>query len=533
MWWIPLVLFAVSRCDGVEVMVDEEKKFAPLFEEVVLQCHYSSSSSQPAVIQWWYKSYCRDRTRDSFSFPESMLLQNPELGSSHLDCADSTRTVHIMASIRGSSVTIGERYRSRDISIINEADLRIGRLQWGDSGVYHCKVVISDDPEGKNEAQVQLLVLGKIGPPDDLLPRFDIEFMPEWAFVGVVILGTICCLLVVGICWCKCCPHSCCCYLPCCCCCARRLYEAGQAVKPLYFISGIPSMVPIIPPFLVDPKMATGLPSDTTGASSLLELSSGPEGDSELRQSCHTLPPIADSRDQPDLQGATSGHRQLSAHHPHHGNQSEEHHSSSRWNPRSEHLQRKPFRSGERAGGRVGVRTGSLDTLEEFALSYSRRARRRELGDGRQSSALELRESDSPRRQGEGRSGAWPEQSQRRLHRRDQDGPPAPPQRRKDAGDGERGAARGHEDGLLRPGRGEGDGFHSDSTSKASSKKSSDCYLSMSPGNRPKEGDRPPEPRPFARSPPTQGPPNTLQEHREEMKPRKANCVLNRDSLIV
>lgn len=41
-----------------------------------------------------------------------------------------------------------------------EADLRIGELQWGDSGVYFCKVVIADDLEGKNEGQLELLVLG-------------------------------------------------------------------------------------------------------------------------------------------------------------------------------------------------------------------------------------------------------------------------------------------------------------------------------------------------------------------------------------
>lgn len=42
-----------------------------------------------------------------------------------------------------------------------EADLRIGEVQWGDSGVYTCKVVIADDVEGPNEASVELLVLGK------------------------------------------------------------------------------------------------------------------------------------------------------------------------------------------------------------------------------------------------------------------------------------------------------------------------------------------------------------------------------------
>lgn len=42
-----------------------------------------------------------------------------------------------------------------------EADLRIGELQWGDSGIYFCSVVISDDVEGKNEGQLELLVLGR------------------------------------------------------------------------------------------------------------------------------------------------------------------------------------------------------------------------------------------------------------------------------------------------------------------------------------------------------------------------------------
>lgn len=44
----------------------------------------------------------------------------------------------------------------------SEADLRVGEVQWGDSGVYTCKVVISDDLEGQNEASVELLVLGKL-----------------------------------------------------------------------------------------------------------------------------------------------------------------------------------------------------------------------------------------------------------------------------------------------------------------------------------------------------------------------------------
>ncbi len=59
---------------------------------------------------------------------------------------------------------------------------------------------------------------------DLLLPRKPSFLMSlllsslEWVFVGVVVLGSVLFLLLVGICWCQCCPHSCCCYVRCCCC---------------------------------------------------------------------------------------------------------------------------------------------------------------------------------------------------------------------------------------------------------------------------------------------------------------------------
>ncbi|XP_067236686.1 uncharacterized protein [Chanodichthys erythropterus] len=130
-----------------------------LFSTIVLPCHYTTHSTQIPVVQWWYKSYCTDRARDSFTFPESLGVSGSDLGAtSHLNCPDKSRTVRIVASGRGSSMTLAEHYKGRDISIINKADLHIGRLQRGDSGVYFCKVVIADDLEGKNEGQVELLV---------------------------------------------------------------------------------------------------------------------------------------------------------------------------------------------------------------------------------------------------------------------------------------------------------------------------------------------------------------------------------------
>lgn len=125
--------------------------------------------------------------------------------------------------------------------------------------------------------------------------------LPEWVFVAAVALGSVLFLLLVGVCWCQCCPHSCCCYVSCwccpdTCCCPRHceykyefsilqilvqmfgvfleslneiacffavVYEAGKAIKsgtstpqsptyPPYFVSGVPTMVPIAPPSLVD-----------------------------------------------------------------------------------------------------------------------------------------------------------------------------------------------------------------------------------------------------------------------------------------
>ena len=122
------------------MFVRDEKRYAILFQSVVLPCQYTSVSTQTAVVQWVYKSYCRDRTRDSFSFPDSLSgnlggggLTSGNAGVSgghetgmtanYLDCSDNSRTVRTVASISGSSVTLSEFYKNRDISIINSKTL--------------------------------------------------------------------------------------------------------------------------------------------------------------------------------------------------------------------------------------------------------------------------------------------------------------------------------------------------------------------------------------------------------------------------
>ncbi|XP_044072352.1 immunoglobulin-like domain-containing receptor 2 isoform X2 [Siniperca chuatsi] len=593
---------SVCVCDGVHVTVREKQRFAMLFQSVVLPCQYQTASTQTPVVQWWYKSYCRDRTRESFTLQESLGVKASELGAtSHLECSDSSRTVRVVASAQGASMTLAEHYKGRDIAIVNKADLRIGELQWGDSGVYFCKVVIADDLEGKNEAQLELLVL-------------------EWAFVGSVVLGSILFLLLLGICWCQCCPHSCCCYVRCCCCpdtccCPRHLYEAGKMAKsgppaqlPVYpyYIPGVPTVVPLAPSSHGDPKIASipSVENNLAGVRSGYRLKASPDQDSmkvlcyiekELAQfpsvkmaahkpsslselsSLHdggntdfrhtyqtvqmtALPPIADLDDQSVLRAAppTKSRRPRRDR----GNYSDDE-LDRRWNPRSEHLQRKTL---SRRG-----RTGSLDELEDFARSFGSRGRRAEPPDR----AYE-RDYSPPRHFYRDEDDGWGRRSpsplsQKRRGTWDSDRPCRLPQSKgyddaflssvlesKARGrGGDRGAARLDED--------------SDTPSKGSSRgKGNDSYYSRSPSNRPEEEDplppyceweaeqyrraapttdryrtvEPPrsdryrttEPamRPFSYTRPHQGMSQTLQGGREERdRSRNLSTALSRDSLIV
>ncbi|KAF7656389.1 hypothetical protein LDENG_00041860 [Lucifuga dentata] len=595
---------SVYVCDGVHVTVLEQQKVAMLFQSVVLPCRYQTASTQTPVVQWWYKSYCRDRMREAFTLQETLGIKASDLAAaSHMECSDNSRTVRVVASAQGSSMTLAEHYKGRDIAIINKADLRIGELQWGDSGVYFCKIVIANDLEGKNEAHLELLVLGRTGQKDDLLPEFDVEIMPEWVFVGSVVLGSILFLLLVGICWCQCCPHSCCCYVRCCCCpdtccCPRHLYEAGKMAKrgqptqvPVYpyYIPGVPTtMVPVAPSSHVEPKIAS-LPSveanlagvrsgyrlkgsqdedsmkvlyyiekelaqfpsakmATLQPSSLSELSSLHDGgNTDFRHTYQTvqmktLPPIADLDDRSVLRAAppTQSRRYRRDRVSHSDDELD-----SRWNPHSEHLQRKTL---SRRG-----RTGSLDELEEFA---------------------------HPPRHFYDEDDGW--------HRRS----PSPLQKRRDTWDNERpsqsqsqakAGGRGYDDTFLNSaleskarGRGWDRGAgradeDSDTPSKCSSRgKGSDSYYSRSPSNRPEEDDPLPpyselevarhrradpnvdryrtvEPlatqhykttdptmRPFSYTRPHEGMSQSLHGGREERdRNRNMSAALSRDSLIV
>ncbi|KAJ7413649.1 Immunoglobulin-like domain-containing receptor 2 [Willisornis vidua] len=169
--------------EGLQVTVPEKKKVAMLFQPALLRCHFSTSSTQPAVVQWRYKSYCQDRMGEALGMVTSGLQTMSKRNldwDPYLDCVDSRRTVRVVASKQGSAITIGDFYKERDVSIVHDADLQIGKLMWGDSGLYYCLIITPDDVEGKNEESVELLVLGRTGLLADLLPSFAVEIMPVY-----------------------------------------------------------------------------------------------------------------------------------------------------------------------------------------------------------------------------------------------------------------------------------------------------------------------------------------------------------------
>uniref|UniRef100_A0A3B5MLJ7 Immunoglobulin-like domain containing receptor 2 n=1 Tax=Xiphophorus couchianus TaxID=32473 RepID=A0A3B5MLJ7_9TELE len=556
-----------------------------LFQSVVLRCQYHTSSSKPPVVQWWYKSYCRDSTQASFSLPDSLGYKASELGATaQVECSDSSRTVRIVASKQESSVTLTEHYKDRDVTIINKADLRIGELQWGDSGVYFCKVIVADDLVGNDEDHMELLVLGMVYLLFAVFSSCVCLCKTEWAFVGSVALGSVLFLLLLGICWCQCCPHSCCCYVSCCCCpdtccCPRHLYEAGKMAKsrqaapvptqvPVYpyYISSMPTVVPIAPSSQLDPKISSiaSTENNLAGGDSMSELSSLHDGgNTDFRRNYQTvqmkaLPPILDREEEvraaPPAQSRRPRRNDCSL---------SDDELERRWNPRSEHLQRKTL---SRRG-----RTGSLDELEEFAQCYSSHARRPEPPD-----RLHGQDYSPPRRFYREEDDTWARRSPSPLmHKRrdtwDSDRPSRPPlsksyddgfltsvlERKARGREGDRSAGRADED--------------SDTPSKGSSRgKGSDSYYSRSPSYRPEEDDplppyseleaeryrradltpdryRTAEPprsdryrtaeagsRPFSYTRPHQGMSQTLQGGREERdRSRNLSAALSRDSLVV
>ncbi|KAF6119145.1 immunoglobulin like domain containing receptor 1 [Phyllostomus discolor] len=231
--WLLLFTWLPKGCLSLLVTVQHTERYVTLFASVVLKCDYTTSAQlQDVVVTWRFKSFCKDPIFDYYSASYQAALSLGQDPSN--DCNDSQREVRIVAQRRGQNEPVlGVDYRQRKITIQNRADLVINEVMWWDHGVYYCTIEAPGDTSGDPDKEVKLIVL-------------------HWLTVIFIIMGALLLLLLIGVCWCQCCPQYCCCYVrcPCCpnrCCCPeealarhRRMKQA-QALgpqmmeKPLYW----------------------------------------------------------------------------------------------------------------------------------------------------------------------------------------------------------------------------------------------------------------------------------------------------------
>ncbi|XP_077740151.1 immunoglobulin-like domain-containing receptor 1 isoform X3 [Canis aureus] len=200
--WLLLVAGLPAGCLSLLVTVQHTERYVTLFASIVLKCDYTTSAQlQDVVVTWRFKSFCKDPIFDYYSASYQAALSLGQDPSN--DCNDSQREVRIVAQRRGQNEPVlGVDYRQRKITIQNRADLVINEVMWWDHGVYYCTIEAPGDTSGDPDKEVKLIVL-------------------HWLTVIFIILGALLLLLLIGVCWCQCCPQYCCCYIRCPCCPAR------------------------------------------------------------------------------------------------------------------------------------------------------------------------------------------------------------------------------------------------------------------------------------------------------------------------
>uniref|UniRef100_K7EAL8 Immunoglobulin domain-containing protein n=1 Tax=Ornithorhynchus anatinus TaxID=9258 RepID=K7EAL8_ORNAN len=177
---MPLMGWVRSPADSIQVTVSDPFHVVILFQPVTLPCTYQFSGNPNApIVTWKFKSFCRDRIADAFSPASADSQLNAQLAAGnpgynpYVECQDGVRTVRVVATKQGNSVTLGDYYQGRRVTI-TDADLVFEQTAWGDSGVYYCSVVSAQDLQGNNEAYAELIVLGEgqepPGTPGCLLP---------------------------------------------------------------------------------------------------------------------------------------------------------------------------------------------------------------------------------------------------------------------------------------------------------------------------------------------------------------------------
>lgn len=106
---------------AISVQCPTKRYIVILFQPVTLTCNYQTTGTQFPVVTWRYKSYCRDPIQAALnpSSADNILSQNNPNYDPNIECADSQRTVRIVASKQGGAVSLGKDYQGRKISIQN------------------------------------------------------------------------------------------------------------------------------------------------------------------------------------------------------------------------------------------------------------------------------------------------------------------------------------------------------------------------------------------------------------------------------
>lgn len=125
-------LFVSESAMAISVQCPIKRYIVILFQPVTLTCNYQTSASQFPVVTWKYKSYCRDPIQAALnpSSAENILSQNNPNYDPNIECADSQRTVAIVASKQGPAVSLGENYQGRKISILNSELIKVHLSHW-------------------------------------------------------------------------------------------------------------------------------------------------------------------------------------------------------------------------------------------------------------------------------------------------------------------------------------------------------------------------------------------------------------------
>ncbi|XP_061484305.1 immunoglobulin-like domain-containing receptor 1 isoform X2 [Rhineura floridana] len=209
--WLP------TGCFSLLVTVPVDERYTTLFASVTLRCDFSTSAQlQDVVVTWRYKSFCKDPILDYYTAAYQAALALGQDPSN--DCNDNLREVRIVAQRRGQNEPVlGVDYRQRKITIQNRADLLINEVMWWDHGVYYCTVEAPGDTSGDPDKEVKLIVF-------------------NWLTVMFIIFGGLLLLLLIGVCWCQCCPQHCCCHVRCACCptrccCNEKVLERHHFMK--------------------------------------------------------------------------------------------------------------------------------------------------------------------------------------------------------------------------------------------------------------------------------------------------------------